>query len=69
LVTGELSPEVRLLAIEEGLHIFELGAFVTEEPGMRRLRHQFSLEFPDLKVEFVESAPPTKSLSYKKERH
>jgi len=69
LVTGELSPEVRLLAIEEGVNIFELGSFVTEEPGMRRLRHQFSLEFPDLKVEFVESITPTKSLSYKKERH
>ncbi|MFW9799249.1 MAG: Nif3-like dinuclear metal center hexameric protein [Candidatus Thorarchaeota archaeon] len=68
LVTGEVSPDVRLLGVEEGLHIFEMGAFVTEEPGMRRLRHQFSLEFPDLKVEFVESLPLTKSLSQKKNK-
>ncbi|MHA2360390.1 MAG: Nif3-like dinuclear metal center hexameric protein [Candidatus Thorarchaeota archaeon] len=62
IVTGELSPEIRLLAREEGLNILELGTFCTEEPGMERLRHQLSLEFPKIKIEFVESAPITNAL-------
>ncbi|MFX0107675.1 MAG: Nif3-like dinuclear metal center hexameric protein [Candidatus Hodarchaeota archaeon] len=66
IVTGSLTPEVRLLASEEGLHVIELGSFTTEEPGMKRLRHQFSLEFPELKVEFTESHPVSKPLSLKK---
>ncbi|NHJ13630.1 MAG: hypothetical protein EAX95_08135 [Candidatus Thorarchaeota archaeon] len=64
LVTGELSPEVRLMAVEDGLNLLELGQFVGEEPGMKRLRHQLSLEFPELKVEFTESAPLSKGLSF-----
>ena len=55
LVTGELSPEIRLLANEEGISTFELGDFVTEDPGMKRLRDVISLEFPELKVEFSDS--------------
>ncbi|MHA1934098.1 MAG: Nif3-like dinuclear metal center hexameric protein [Candidatus Thorarchaeota archaeon] len=62
IVTGELSPEIRLLAREEGLNILELGTFCTEEPGMERLRHQLSLEFPKIKIEFVESGPITNVL-------
>ncbi len=62
LVTGELAPEVRLFVNEEGINTLELGAFVTESPGMKRLRHQFSLEYPDLKVDFSDSPPYYKSL-------
>ncbi|RLI53364.1 MAG: hypothetical protein DRO87_11745 [Candidatus Thorarchaeota archaeon] len=62
LVTGEISPEVRLMAQEEGLNILELGAFVTEEPGMETLRNVLSLEFPELNIDFIESKPVTKTL-------
>jgi putative NIF3 family GTP cyclohydrolase 1 type 2 len=55
LVTGDLSPEIRLLANEEGVNTLELGAFTTEEPGMKRLRDVISLEFPEIKIEFTES--------------
>jgi putative NIF3 family GTP cyclohydrolase 1 type 2 len=63
VVTGELSPEVRLLASEEGMQVFEAGAFVTEEPGMNRLKHQLSLQFPDLKIEYTKSDLVTKTLT------
>jgi putative NIF3 family GTP cyclohydrolase 1 type 2 len=62
LLTGELSPEIRLLAHEEGINTLELGAFATEEPGMKRLRDVISLELPDLKVEFLESSDLYKAL-------
>ncbi|MHA1943613.1 MAG: Nif3-like dinuclear metal center hexameric protein [Candidatus Thorarchaeota archaeon] len=62
LVTGELSPEIRLLANEEGINTLELGAFMTEEPGMKRLRDVVSLEFPELKVEFADSSNVTRAL-------
>lgn len=62
LVTGNLSPEIRLMAIEEGINILELGTFATEEPGMRRLRDVVSLELPELKVDFAESNGLTKAL-------
>ena len=55
LVTGELAPEIRLLANEEGINTLELGSFVTEDPGMKRLRDSLSLEFPDLKIDFMAS--------------
>ncbi|MGY5874621.1 MAG: Nif3-like dinuclear metal center hexameric protein [Candidatus Thorarchaeota archaeon] len=55
VVTGELCPSVRLLAHELGIGTLELGPFTTEEPGMKRLRHQMSLEFPSLKIDFVET--------------
>jgi putative NIF3 family GTP cyclohydrolase 1 type 2 len=57
LVTGELSPEIRLLANEEGINTLELGSFVTEDPGMKRLRDSISLEYPELKIEFMASVP------------
>lgn len=62
LITGELSPEVRLLAKEEGLNVLELGAFATEEPGMKRLRDSISLEFPDLKIEYMATTPLVQGL-------
>jgi putative NIF3 family GTP cyclohydrolase 1 type 2 len=62
IVTGELSPEVRTVAAEEGINTIELGAFHSEEPGMKRLRYQLSLEFPELKIDFVDSPPISKSL-------
>jgi putative NIF3 family GTP cyclohydrolase 1 type 2 len=62
LVTGELTPEIRLLANEEGINTIELGAFVTEDPGMKRLRDSISLEYPDLKVEFMASTPIAQGL-------
>jgi putative NIF3 family GTP cyclohydrolase 1 type 2 len=63
VVTGELSPEVRLLAAEEGMQVHEVGAFVTEEPGMNRLKHQLSLQFSDLRIEYTKSDPVTKILT------
>ncbi len=62
LVTGELSPEIRLLANEEGINTLELGAFATEEPGMKRLRDVLSLEFPELKVDFTDSGNLARAL-------
>lgn len=62
LITGELAPEIRLLANEEGINTLELGAFRTEEPGMKRLRDVISLDFPDLKTEFTESGTIARSL-------
>lgn len=68
LITGELSPEIRLLANEEGINTLELGAFVTEEPGIKRLRDVISLDFPEMRVEFIESIPVIKALKpYKDE--
>ncbi len=62
IITGELSPDIRILAREEGLNVFEVGAFVSEEPGMRRLRNYLALEFPELKIEFAEYEAITKIL-------
>ncbi len=62
LVTGELSPEIRLLANEESINTLELGAFATEEPGMKRLRDVLSLEFPELKVDFTDSGNLARAL-------
>jgi putative NIF3 family GTP cyclohydrolase 1 type 2 len=62
LITGELSPEIRLLANEDGINTLELGAFATEEPGMKRLRDVISLDFPEMKVEFTESSNIAKAL-------
>ncbi len=62
LVTGELSPEIRLLAKEEGMNTLELGAFVSEDPGMKRLRDSISLEFPELKVDFIAAMPLAQGL-------
>jgi putative NIF3 family GTP cyclohydrolase 1 type 2 len=67
LVTGELTPKIRLLANEEGINTIELGAFVTEDPGMKRLRDSISLEYPDLKVEFMASTPIAQGLRPYKE--
>ncbi len=64
VVTGELSPDIRILAHEEGVSIFEVGAFVTEEPGMRRLRNHLALEYLDLKIEFAQTEPVTKILQH-----
>jgi putative NIF3 family GTP cyclohydrolase 1 type 2 len=68
LVTGDLSPEIRLLANEEGINTLELGAFTTEEPGMKRLRDVISLDFPEMKIEFTESGSLARALRpYKKD--
>jgi len=67
LITGELAPEVRLLAKEEDMNIFELGAFVTEEPGMKRLRDSISLDFPDLKIDYIACTPLVQGLRPYKE--
>ncbi len=62
VVTGELSPIVRMFANENGISTFELGPFVTEEPGMHRLRNLLALQFPDLAVDIAESVPFVKFL-------
>jgi putative NIF3 family GTP cyclohydrolase 1 type 2 len=62
IITGELAPEIRLMAHEEGVNTLELGAFVSEDPGMNTLRNVLSLEFPELNVDFIKCAPPAKSL-------
>ncbi len=63
LITGELTPTARLAAHELKVNTLELGRFVTEEPGMKRLELRMGLEFPELAVEFAESRPPTRALS------
>ena len=65
IVTGEVTPAVRMLAHQMALNLMEVGAFVTEEPGMKRLRHQMSLEFPSLKVEFVDTPSVSKTIRRK----
>lgn len=68
VITGELSPEIRLMASEEGVNTLELGVFVTEDPGMNTLRNVLSLEFPELIFDFIKCDPPGKSLRpYKKD--
>lgn len=62
LITGEIAPEIKLLANEEGVNTLELGTFTTEEPGMRRLRDILSLEFPEMKVDFADSKNLTNAL-------
>ena len=48
---------------EEGMQVYEAGAFVTEEPGMNRLKHQLSLQFTDLKIDYTKSEQVTKILT------
>jgi len=64
IVTGELAPDIRLLAREEDLNVLELGAFVTEEPGMRRLCNYLRLELEgeNYTIEFEETRPVTRVL-------
>ncbi len=62
VVTGILKPDVRLDAHECGMNVFELGMHVTEHPGMKRLKHQLTLEFPELKIEYVKTDQITKVL-------
>jgi putative NIF3 family GTP cyclohydrolase 1 type 2 len=62
IVTGEVTPEIRLQVSQSTLNLLELGPFVTEELGMTRLKHQMSLEFPDIRIEFVSSPPISKSI-------
>jgi putative NIF3 family GTP cyclohydrolase 1 type 2 len=59
VLTGEVKPNTRRLAHESQLNLFEILPFATENPGMERLRHQLSLEFPDLKIAYSESKPFT----------
>jgi hypothetical protein len=50
------------------MNILELGAFVSEDPGMKRLRDSISLEFPELKVDFIAAMPLAQGLRpYKEE--
>ncbi|MFW9919655.1 MAG: Nif3-like dinuclear metal center hexameric protein [Candidatus Thorarchaeota archaeon] len=62
VVVGQLNQMDRMIANNLGLNILELGSFVTEAPGMKRLRHQLSLEFPELKIEFSDTDPITQTL-------
>ncbi len=62
VIVGHLDAKDRLVGNTLGMNILELGSFVTEAPGMKRLRHQLSLEFPELKIEFTETDPITQTL-------
>ena len=62
VVTGNLDPQVRIAAHEVGMNVFELGVNVSEHPGMKRLKHQLSLEFPELKIDYAEAEPISKIL-------
>jgi putative NIF3 family GTP cyclohydrolase 1 type 2 len=64
IITGELGPQIRILAHEEGLNILEVGAFASEEKGVERLKHQMTLEFPELTITYAETRPFAKTLSY-----
>ncbi|MFW9907996.1 MAG: Nif3-like dinuclear metal center hexameric protein [Candidatus Thorarchaeota archaeon] len=69
IVTGELCPKDHILASKLGVNVFEMGAFVTEEPGMKRFRHQLSTEYPEMKIEFAETDQITHILRpYKDDR-
>ena len=65
IVTGELAPQIRILAHEEGMNVLEVGPFATEDPGMQRLKHQMTLEFPELTITYAETHPFTKALMYR----
>jgi putative NIF3 family GTP cyclohydrolase 1 type 2 len=64
IVTGELPPQIRILAHEESLNVLEAGAFATEDKGVQRLKHQMTLEFPELTITYAEPKPFTKILNY-----
>ncbi|MHA1907110.1 MAG: Nif3-like dinuclear metal center hexameric protein [Candidatus Thorarchaeota archaeon] len=62
IITGEVLPIVRMKAHELGINIYEIGTSTAETRGMTRLRHQLSLEYPELKIEFAETDAITQSL-------
>ncbi|MCK5240093.1 MAG: Nif3-like dinuclear metal center hexameric protein [Candidatus Thorarchaeota archaeon] len=62
IITGEVLPEIRMKAHEVGMNLFEIGTFAAEAPGMKRLRHQMSLEYPELKIEYTDTDVITQSL-------
>jgi putative NIF3 family GTP cyclohydrolase 1 type 2 len=62
IIAGEARSEDRLKAHAYGLNLLELGAFNTEAPGMKRLRHQLSLEYPELKIDYSETEAITRAL-------
>ncbi|MFO7836048.1 MAG: Nif3-like dinuclear metal center hexameric protein [Candidatus Thorarchaeota archaeon] len=66
ILTGDVTPRTRILATERGCNLLELGSFVTENPGMERLNNYLSLEFPELKVSYVEAQPHSKTLCFEK---
>ncbi|MFW9848504.1 MAG: Nif3-like dinuclear metal center hexameric protein [Candidatus Thorarchaeota archaeon] len=62
IITGEIHPELRVRAHEMGMNIYEIGTIPAENPGMKRLRHQLSLEYPELKFEYADVDPITHNL-------
>jgi len=62
IITGEVLPRVRTRAHELGMNIYEIGSSVAATPGMKRLRHQLSLEYPEMKIEFADTEAITQSL-------
>jgi len=67
IVTGDVTPQTRIIANERGCNLLELGSFATENPGMERLNNYLNLEFPELKVSYVEAKPYTKTFCFEKE--
>jgi putative NIF3 family GTP cyclohydrolase 1 type 2 len=67
IVTGDVTPQTRIIAKERGCNLLELGSFATENPGMERLNNYLNLEFPGLKVSYVEAKPYTKTFCFERE--
>ncbi len=62
VVTGSISSTDRMFTHNMGMNVIELGEFTSEAAGMKRLRHQLSTEYPELKIEFVDTDPITQVL-------
>lgn len=67
IVTGDVNPQIRIHASERGCNLLELGSFATENPGMERLNNYLNLEFPGLKVSYVEAKPYTRTFCFERE--
>ncbi|MHA1594553.1 MAG: Nif3-like dinuclear metal center hexameric protein [Candidatus Baldrarchaeia archaeon] len=58
IVTGEYRYEDAVLASELGLKLIAVGRYESERPGMVRLSQILQLEFPSIKVFFVDERVP-----------
>ncbi|MBS3793768.1 MAG: Nif3-like dinuclear metal center hexameric protein [Candidatus Thorarchaeota archaeon] len=64
IVTGDATPQTRIIANERGCNLLELGSLSTENPGMERLNNYLNLEFPELKVFYVEAKPYSRTFCF-----
>ncbi len=62
VITGDVTPDTRHYVHNMGVSLYEIGSITTDEPGMKRLRHHLSSEFPEMQIDFAESQSFTQSL-------